>query len=338
MSDPSASHNPPKMSQSRSVDEVSDTPAAALSVLVVVGPTASGKSELAARLGALLDGEVINADSVQIYRRFDIGSGKPSPEELALCPHHLLDILDAKQPIDASRFADLADLAIQEVHARGRVPIVCGGTFLWVRALLSGLADAPPGDESLRDEHKAFAREHGRPALHQRLQAVDPESGARLHPNDLVRVSRALEVHQLTGRKLSTLHAEHGFASERYQATLLGIDWPRAEYDVRVAKRTHKMLAAGFVNEVGSLLAAGYGDTRAMDSVGYRQVRDALRAESTDEEALAEEVIRVTRVFARRQRTWLRDRDVRWLPPDILTTGLEQLADELKLHLAERHE
>src|SRR5688572_3853007 len=129
------------------------------SILVVVGPTASGKSTLAAQLGARLDGEVVSADSVQVYRHFDIGAGKPSSEERALCPHHLLDIADPLEPIDAATWAERAARAIAEVHARGRLPIVCGGTFLWVRALLFGLASAPKGDENKRREHRALVTE-----------------------------------------------------------------------------------------------------------------------------------------------------------------------------------
>ena len=298
-------------------------------LLVVVGPTASGKSTLAAQLGASLNGEVINADSVQVYRHFDIGSGKPSREELALCPHHLLDVCDAREPMDASRFADLADEAIADVASRGRVPIICGGTFLWVRALLFGLAEAPAGDESLRQEHQAFALAHGRQALHQRLAKVDPASAQRLHENDLVRVSRALEVFELSGRKLSDIQAEHGFREERYPAKLIGIDWPRQEYDERVLLRVRRMFDAGFLQEVRGLLERGYGGTRAMDSVGYRQVQDALQTGEVNQEELILEIARVTRIFARRQRTWLRDRTVQWQPPDILdsprSTDLKRL-------------
>jgi tRNA dimethylallyltransferase len=280
-------------------------------------------------MGAVLGGEVISADSVQVYRRFDIGSGKPSPEERALCPHHLIDVCDAHDPIDASRFAGLADAAIADVAARGKVPIVCGGTFLWVRALLRGLASAPAGDDELRREHLALAEQEGRPAVHARLAEVDPKSAARLHPNDFVRVSRALEVYQLTGKKLSELQAAHGFRQDRYAATLVGIDWPRDLYAERVRARVASMLSAGFIEEVRELVADGYAETRPMDSVGYRQVRVALASGELDYANLTDEIARVTRIFARRQRTWLRDRDIRWLEPNVLSMSTDQLATEL---------
>jgi len=275
---------------------------------VVVGPTATGKSTLAARLASEVGGEIVSADSVQVYRYFDIGSGKPSEEELALAPHHLIDVRDPLEPLEASVFAELAREAIEEIRSRGKVPIVCGGTFLWVRALIYGLADAPAGDEGIRERHRKWAEAEGRGALHAELQKVDPKSAARLHENDLIRVSRALEVFELSGKTLSAIQAEHGFREAHYDATLISLDWERESYDERLALRVRKMVEAGWVPEVRSLLERGYGAARAMDAVGYRQVR--AHVESPGElnaELLIEEVVRITRVFARRQRTWLRD-------------------------------
>jgi tRNA dimethylallyltransferase len=161
-------------------------------LLAIVGPTASGKTALAVALAEQLDGEIVSADSVQVYRGFDVGSGKPTPDELRRAPHHLVSALDPMAPIDASSWAELASKAIDDVRARGKVPIVCGGTFLWVKALIFGLAEAPSASPEVRARHRATAEAEGRPALHHRLATVDPESAARLHPNDLVRVSRAL--------------------------------------------------------------------------------------------------------------------------------------------------
>jgi len=197
------------------------------------------------------------------------------------------------------------------------VPIVCGGTFLWVRALLYGLASAPAADPAIRRRHAARATSEGRAALHAELARVDPESAARLSPNDFVRVSRALEVWEQSGVPLSRWQAEHGFREARYRADLVGIAWPGPELDRRIRERTARMLEAGWVDEVRGLLAAGYAEARAMRSVGYRQVAEALAGETLPGESeLCDRIVRATRVFARRQRTWLRDEPVRWLSPE----------------------
>ncbi len=284
-------------------------------LLVVVGPTASGKTELAIRLAELSGGEIISADSVQVYRRFDIGSGKPSAEERARAPQHLVDIVEPETPFEVARFVERADDSMRFIEKRGKRPILCGGTFLWVRAFLYGLAESPPADSARRAEHQRIAEAEGRPALHTRLAAVDPESAARLHPNDLVRVSRALEVFELTGQKLSSLQAEHGFSRPRLRARLVGIGHEREVLDERIKARCAAMFRAGWVDEVRELERRGYGECRAMGAVGYRHIREALAKGPFDAAALEDEVYRATRVFARRQRTWLRDEPVTWLDP-----------------------
>ena len=184
--------------------------------------------------------------------------------------------MDSCAPMDAARWAELAESAVAEITERGRVPIVCGGTFLWVRALLYGLARAPAADPVIRRRHAARAETEGRAALHAELARVDPESAARLSPNDFVRVSRALEVWEQSGVPLSRWQAEHGFREPRYRADLVGIAWPRAELERRIHERAERMLEAGWVDEMRRLLAAGYAEARAMRSVGYRQIADAL--------------------------------------------------------------
>jgi len=303
-------------------------------LLVVVGPTASGKTELALQLCEELGGEVVSADSVQVYRDFDIGSGKPTREELSRARHHLIDIAAPNDPLTAQLFVERAEAVLQELLERGVRPIVAGGTFLWVRALLYGLSPAPAADPEVRSEHLALAEREGRPALHARLAQVDPESAARLHPNDFIRVSRALEVFQLSGQMQSALHASHGFRELRRKAVLLGVGWEREAYDQRLRARTLSLFERGWVTEVRHLLERDYGDTRAMQAVGYRQVRDALLAaqldvHQADTAELREEVYRVTRVFARRQRTWLREEPVHWLPPECLLRR-ELLRSELR--------
>jgi tRNA dimethylallyltransferase len=286
-------------------------------LLCLVGPTASGKSALALRLAEQLGGEILSADSMQIYRGFDIGTGKPTAAERELVPHHLLDVAAPLETWDAARWAEEAARVIADVRARGKLPIVCGGSFLWVRALVWGLADAPRGDEALRTRHRTWAEAEGRPALHARLAEVDPASAARLSPNDFVRVSRALEVFELTGVPLSQVQAAHGFREQRYAVRLLGVARERSELDDLIATRVRAMLAAGLVSEVERLVAEGFGEARAMGSVGYRQVREAQAAGTVrDASALADAMVRATRVFARRQRTWLRDQPVEWLPAE----------------------
>jgi tRNA dimethylallyltransferase len=283
-------------------------------LLVVVGPTASGKTDLAVRLAERFDGEIVSADSVQIYREFNVGSGKPTAEERALAPHHLIDALDPLEPVDAQRYAALAGAAIADIRRRGRTPIVCGGTFLWIKALIWGLSPAPPADAAVRARHHAIAEAEGRAALHARLAQVDPASAARLSPNDLHRVSRALETFELSGRTQSAWHAEHGFRKQRYAARLVGVLRERAEIDRRIEERAAAWLAAGWADEVRALVAAGYGGARAMRSVGYRQVREHIEAAGgLGADALLAEIVRATRVFVRRQRTWLRDQEVTYV-------------------------
>jgi len=292
--------------------DVDEIDLAGADVAVVVGPTASGKSDLALALAEARDGEIIGADSVQVYRYFDVGSGKPSPSDRARVAHHLIDVVDPLELMDAASYAARASEALADVRRRGKLPIVCGGTFLWVRALLYGLSRAPSADQAIRNRHASVAEEEGRAALHVRLAAVDPDAAARLDPNDFVRVSRALEVFELTGRPLSALQSEHGFREPRYRARFLGIGWTAEELLSRIARRTERLLAAGFVEEVAELIRLGYRDARAMSSVGYRQVLACVEGRLSREE-LAPAINRATKVFARRQRTWLREEPVVWL-------------------------
>jgi tRNA dimethylallyltransferase len=281
-------------------------------LLAIVGPTASGKTELATALAERLDGEIVSADSVQIYRRFDVGSGKPAPGDLARAPHHLVSALDPLDPIDAAAWGELATQTIAEVSRRGRRPIVCGGSFLWVKSLLFGLAQAPAANVEVRARHRAIAECEGRQGLHERLRTVDVESAKRLHPNDVVRVSRALEVYELSGKTLSAWQREHGFATLRQPTRLLAIAHTPATLTRRIQSRASKWLAQGWIEEVERLLSDGYGGARAMGSVGYAQVRAVLDGQLAHPD-LEDAIVRATRVFARRQRTWLNRAAVTWL-------------------------
>jgi|SRR5580658_1889006 tRNA dimethylallyltransferase len=281
-------------------------------LLVLVGPTATGKTALAVALAQRLGGEVISADSVQIYEGFDVGSGKPTADDLSVVRHHLVSAIHPMQPVDAGWWADAASRAVEDVRSRGGVPIVCGGTFLWVKALLFGLAKAPKADPDLRATHRALAEREGRSALHLRLRVLDPESALRLHPNDFVRVSRALEVCELTGKPMSEWQREHGFSTPLYRAHLVALATDAITHEERIRARVTQWLAQGWLEEVSSLLARGYGTARAMGSVGYAQVRAAVEG-TLPREGLDDVIVRATRVFARRQRTWLRHAEVIWL-------------------------
>jgi tRNA dimethylallyltransferase len=303
-------------------------------VLVIVGPSASGKSALAVELAERLGGEIISADSVQIYRRFDIGSAKPTAAERARVPHHLIDELDALDPADAARFVQLADARLADIQSRGKRPIVCGGTFLWVKAWMYGLAQAPPADAGIRARHRELAERFGRPHLHALLEPIDPESHARLGPNDLVRVSRALEVHELTGKPLSQVQAAHGFRAPRHDVRLLGIAHARPALHERITARVRQMFEAGWLAEVEGLLADGYGESRALRSVGYRQVSEALLASTRPEpEQLLERVVVATRSFIRHQLTWLREQPVEWLEPAQLGELCARIVREARAEL-----
>ena len=281
-------------------------------LLVVVGPTASGKTALSLDLAEQLGGEIIGVDSIQVYRHFDLGSGKPTASERARAPHHLVDFADPLDPLDAGRFAALARPIIEEIQGRGRPVILCGGAFLWVKSILFGMVEAAPASPEIRVRHQAEAAAEGRPALHARLALVDPTMAARLNPNDLLRVSRALEVFELTGRRLSDLHAEHQEQTPRHAFRLVGVRRSPEEMSARITQRTADWLDRGWVAEVERLVAMGYGETRAMSSVGYWQVREHLAGRLPE---LAPAIDQATRIFVRRQRTWLRDEPVTWLDP-----------------------
>lgn len=281
-------------------------------LLAIVGPTASGKTDLAMEVASQIGGEVVSADSVQIYTRFDIGSGKPSEEERTRIPHHLVSTVEPLEPMDAARYASLGSSAIEAIRARGKVPVVCGGTFLWVKALLEGLFEGPPKSDSVRAAHAAMVRDEGAFALYQKLSHCDPVSAKRLHPNDVLRVSRALEVFELTGRTMASFQEEHAFQKVRYPFALFGLSVSSEALTHRIETRVRGFLRAGFVDEVRALRGEGYGGARAMASVGYREVNAFLDGR-LGESDLFDEIVRATRRFARKQRTWLSHANVTWI-------------------------
>jgi tRNA dimethylallyltransferase len=273
--------------------------------VAVLGPTASGKSALALALAERVGGEIVACDSQQVYLGMDIGTAKPTRAERARVPHHALDLVRPDEPFHAARWAAVARGAIEEISARGRLPIVVGGTGLYYRALTGGLFEAPPPDPAIRARHRALAAADGVPALHARLAAVDPEAAAVIGPNDLVRTSRALEIHEQTGVAITTLRRR---ASPRADLapTVLLLDPPLATLRARIAARVAEMMAAGFLDEVRALRAAGYGPAlKPLQALGYKQLGAVLDGAMSLPDAVTE-TVRATAAYARRQRTWFR--------------------------------
>ncbi len=284
-------------------------------IVVVVGPTGAGKTRLAVELADAIGGEVVSCDSQQVYRGMDIGTGKATAGERARVAHHLLDVVPPDDEMTAARFVALADAAIAEVAARGRAVIVCGGTGLYVRALLLGLFVGPAADAALRAELEARADASGTAALWDDLVAVDPQSATRIDRNDRKRLVRALEIHRLTGETMTEHHRRHDHRAvpPRYPHLLVGLAPPRERLYGVIDARVDAMLAAGLLDEVRGLRSAGYAPPlRSQQAIGYAELHDHLEGRSDLSRAI-ELVKRNSRRYARRQLAWYRpDPSVRW--------------------------
>lgn len=288
-------------------------------VVLLMGPTAAGKSDLALALAESLGGEIVSVDSAQVYRGLDIGSAKPDAATRARVPHHLIDIADPAEAYSAARFREDAAAAIGAIRARGRLPILAGGTMLYFRALQQGLAGLPRADAALRAELEREAAREGWPALHARLAAVDPETAAKLHPNDSQRIQRALEVHRLSGRPMSALQREAPGGGLEGAVVKLAVSPPeRAELHARIARRFRLMLEQGLLDEVRRLKARGdlHRELPSMRAVGYQELWRHLDGE-WDLATATERAIAATRQLAKRQLTWLRSEPALgdWLDP-----------------------
>lgn len=300
-------------------------------LIVVCGPTAVGKTGAAIRLAERFGGEIVNADSVQVYRYMDIGTAKPTADEQARARHHLVGVADPDEAFDAARFARMGRAAIADIAGRGKVPIVAGGTGLYIKALLYGLAKQAPSDAAVRGRLRREAEQIGAAAMHQRLAALDPQTGARVHPNDSVRIVRALEVYTLSGRPLSAHHRDHGFADAPFETFKIGLDMDRAGLYARIDQRVDAMMAAGLADEVRGLLEKGCSsDLKSMQALGYRHMVECLEGRTTLDEAVAT-LKRDTRRFAKRQFTWFRaDPDIRWTPAEAIDALFPDIASFLK--------
>ena len=287
------------------------------SLILVTGPTASGKSALALDLAVKLGGEIVNADSVQFYRGFDIGSAKPTAEEQDRLPHHLFSIVSGNEAFDAGAFIERAGEVIADISSRGAVPVIAGGTGLYLTALLNGLLQTGSLDSTVQsslltvgdlERERSIADLQGEErvrALYGVLQEVDPQSAARIHPNDSQRIRRALEVTMGSGERLSALQERHRFGDRRYRALVFVVLPDREQLYRRIELRVDEMLANGFVEETRALMAQLAPSAKPLGALGYRQLCSYLRGEQSLEEAV-EEIKRETRRFAKRQYTWWR--------------------------------
>ncbi|GIP25854.1 tRNA dimethylallyltransferase [Paenibacillus sp. J23TS9] len=283
-------------------------------LLVLVGPTAVGKTKLSIELAKELNCEVISGDSMQVYREMDIGTAKINQNEMQGIPHHLIDIHSPDEPYSVAEFQEQSHQLIQEIHARGKLPFIVGGTGLYVESVCYDYQFAQVGeDKAFRDEQAAFAEEQGAEALHAKLMAVDPVSAEKLHPNDQRRIIRALEIYHLTGIALSA-QLEGQTRESPYQLCLVGLTMDRQMLYKRIEARIDEMLTQGLVEEVSSLLEKGYGtDLVSMQGLGYKQIISYLRGrESLDEAVMI--LKRDTRRFAKRQLSWFRHmKDISWV-------------------------
>jgi tRNA dimethylallyltransferase len=282
--------------------------------VVIAGPTGTGKSELALRIAEAIGGEIVNYDSIQIYRGFDIGSAKPSTEVRSRVPHHLFDIIDAGDEFNAADYSRLARQACAAIQERGRRPILAGGTFFYLRALLHGLPEMPGRDISLRARIRRVAdRPRGAERLHRWLSKIDPQSGRRIAPADRQRVERALEVWLSSGRPISSWERPAADAVEEMAVTRIGLRLERARLVERLDVRVDAMYAAGLVEETRTLLERFDRTERPFSAIGYAEAAAVVMGEMTREMAVAE-TKRRTRAYAKRQMTWLRsERNVQWV-------------------------
>jgi len=278
-----------------------------------VGATATGKSALGLALAEGLDGEIINADALQVYRGFDIGTAKPSLEERARIPHHLIDILEPDERYSAGDFARRAEEAIGEIRSRGRLPIVVGGSGLYLRALFEGISRIPPGDPEVRQRLRERLESEGLETLAAELRERDPETAARLAPGDTQRILRALEVALVSGEPLSAYISRQPFGAQRIASIRVGLTLPRGILYDQIAGRVAQMVQKGWVEEVAGLLSKGLSPSLpAFQAIGYRQLAQSAGGAWSLDRAIAE-TIRSTRRFAKRQETWFRkEPDITW--------------------------
>ena len=283
-------------------------------LICIVGPTAVGKTEIAIQLAQHLDAEIVSLDSRQIYREMDIGTAKPTLDQRQAVPHHLIDCVDVDQPFSVAEYQRLADVAITEMRERGKRTMAVGGAGLYFRGLIDGLFEGPGADVEIREKLQREAEEHGNAALHEQLRQCDPKTADRVHPNNRVKVIRALEVYELTGKPISALQQQWKTDEPRYLLRAFGLNMPREVLYRRIENRVEEMVETGLIEEVKGLLDQGYPrNCVAMQSFGYKELIDHLDGKRTLDEAVAL-LKQNTRRFAKRQLTWFcNDSRIEWI-------------------------
>lgn len=300
-------------------------------LIILTGPTAVGKTKASIGLAKAVDGEIISADSMQVYRHMDIGSAKIKPEEMEGIPHHLIDVLEPDDEFHVVKFKQLAKKAMREIWERGHIPIVTGGTGFYIQALLYDIDfDENEKEDACRKELEAYAKEHGAEALHEKLAFVDPASAEMIHPNNIKRVIRALEFYEQTGKRISEHNETQRQRESPYAFAYFVLTDDRAHLYERINRRVDQMIEEGLVNEVQALKDKGYTKQLvSMQGLGYKEILDYLDGNCTLEEAIYT-IKRDTRHFAKRQLTWFkRERDVIWINKQSFGYDAEQILDEM---------
>jgi tRNA dimethylallyltransferase len=282
-------------------------------LVILLGPTGAGKSRLAMEIAEAVGGEIISADSMQVYKHMDIGTDKPTPEEQEKVRHHLIDLVFPDQPFHAGLYRSLGQKTVDQLHGDGKPTCVVGGTGLYIKTLTRGLFPSPPIDPGVRERLKREGEEKGSDVLFQRLKEVDPETASKLHPHDLFRIGRALEVFESAGVPVSLLRGEHHFGDSPYRLLKIGLKMDREKLYRRIEERVDRMIERGFLKEVRGLLERGYGpQLKPMQGLGYKQLISFIRKEIGWDEAIRQ-IKRDTRHYAKRQWTWFQaDPEVCW--------------------------
>ncbi len=285
-------------------------------IIIICGPTGIGKTSTAIELAKAFNGRIISADSMQVYRYMDIGTAKPTDAEKEAITHYLVDVVDPDEPFDAARFSEMAGEKIKDLHGKGIVPFITGGTGLYIKALLHGLSRARPADPAILERLTMEVEMNGSAFLHSRLKKCDPEAAGKIHPNDTFRIIRALEIFEMTGKPISNFNQEHGFKDNFYHALKICLELDREVLYDRINKRVESMISQGLLDEVKTLLAKGYHqDLKSMQSIGYRHMTGFLNRGIHWEETI-ETLKRDTRRYAKRQLTWFRaDPEIKWFEP-----------------------
>ena len=288
-------------------------------VIVICGPTALGKTSTAIHLANYFNGEIIGADSMQIYRHMDVGTAKPTLDEQARIKHHLIDFVDPDEHFDARMYATLSREKVMELHEQTIIPFVVGGTGLYIKALLHGLFKTKALDSDIRGRLKAEVQAHGGAYLYKKLCRRDPDTAKKIHSNDTYRIMRALEVFELTGKTLANFHQEHGFRDSPFAVLKIGLHISREMLYKRINKRVEIMIDSGFVDEVKRLLTMGYSpELKSMQSIGYRHIVNFIEGHCTWDETVRT-LKRDTRRYAKRQITWFKaDPEVIWKEPEAI--------------------